>query len=98
MDDETIESLARLSRIHLSDEEKSALSGDLAQILAYVEQLTEVDVGDTRPCNNVIEGMVNVMREDEIGTVMERKTFLDNAPDQIGGMVRVPEVIKGGES
>jgi Asp-tRNA(Asn)/Glu-tRNA(Gln) amidotransferase C subunit len=35
------------------------------------------------------------MREDEIKDLLPRDQFLAGAPDQIGGMVRVPPVMKG---
>ena len=99
MDDATIETLAILSRIDLSDDERESLKKNLIRVLGYVDQLHEVDVEGIEPCNHVIEGMVNVMREDEVKEPnMSRQDFLDNAPDQIGGMIRVPPVLKGAGS
>lgn len=95
LDKQMIEYLSDLSRIDLSEEEQQALLGDLESILTYIDLLSEVDTEGTEPCNHVLADMRNVMREDEIGETMPRETFLNNAPAQIGGMIRVPPVIKG---
>jgi aspartyl-tRNA(Asn)/glutamyl-tRNA(Gln) amidotransferase subunit C len=94
LDKKTIKTLTKLSRIHCTEEEEDALLQDLAKILTYVEQLGEIDTTNVPPCNQVIAGMSNVMREDRIGAVMPRADFLENAPQQIGGMIRVPPVLK----
>lgn len=91
---ETIKQLSRLCRIHCTDEEQEALLHDLQKILNYIEQLQEIDTNEVPPCNHVLADMGNVMREDVIGKVLNRDDFLANAPSHIGGMIRVPPVIK----
>lgn len=91
---ESIKNLVKLSRIDCSEEEQDALLRDLEKILNLFEQLEEIDTENVSPCNQVIEGMANVMRDDIVGDVMPREVFLSNAPSQIGGMIRVPPVIK----
>lgn len=91
---ETIKNLVKLCRIECSEEEQEALLHDLKKILDLFEQLQQVDTENVAPCNQVIEGMANVMRDDIVGEVMPREVFLSNAPSQIGGMIRVPPVIK----
>ncbi len=98
LDKEQIKYLTELSRIACSDEEQDALLEDLGKILNYVEQMAEVDTENVAPCNHVLEGMQNVMREDVVGESMPREVFLANAPEQIGGMIRVPTVIKNRNS
>ena len=94
LDEETIKQLTRLCRIDCTEEEQKALLEDLKKILAYIEQLHEIDTEQVPPCNHVLESMANVMREDDIGETLNRDTFLANAPSHIGGMIRVPPVIK----
>ncbi len=89
-----IKSLITLSRIDCTEEEQENLLKDLEKILGYVELLKEIDTTHVAPCNHVLEGINNVMREDTVGETMPRETFLANAPAQIGGMIRVPPVIK----
>ena len=91
---ETIKMLAQLCAIRCTPEEEEALLGDLEKIMAHFELLSEVDTENVEPCSHVLVGMVNVMREDEIGSTMPRKEFLDNSPDHVGGMIKVPPVIQ----
>ncbi len=86
--------LASLCRIHCTEDDEERLLNDLGKILDYVELLHEVDTDGVDPCNHVISDMVNCMRADVPGDVTPRDVFMRNAPDKVGGMVRVPSVIK----
>lgn len=90
----TIQALTRLCRIDCTEEEQDALLHDLQKILNYVEQLQEIDTEQIPPCNHVLDDIYNVTREDKIGKLLNRDDFLANAPAHIGGMIRVPPVIK----
>jgi len=92
---ETIKYLTQLSRIECTEAEQESLLKDLQKILNYVEQLQEVETENVLPCNHVLAGMQNVMREDIPGETMPREVFLNNAPAHTGGLIRVPPVIKG---
>jgi len=94
IDKKTIKSLTQLSRIQCTPEEEESLLKDLQNILAYVEQLGEIDTSNVAPCNQVLEGIGNVWREDLAGACLPRELFLNNAPSQVGGLIRVPPVIK----
>lgn len=91
---EILKNLAQLSRIRCTEEEEKALLKDLQSILNYVEELKEIDTTDVKPCNQVLEEISNISREDVVGPTLSRKTFLDNSPSQVSGMIRVPLVIK----
>lgn len=94
-DHQTLEHLKRLCRIQCTEEEGREISNSITRILDYVEQLNEVNTDNTRTCRYVLRGMLrNQMREDEVKDLLSREKFLSNAPDQIGGMVRVPPVLK----
>jgi aspartyl-tRNA(Asn)/glutamyl-tRNA(Gln) amidotransferase subunit C len=94
LDKETIKYLTGLSRIDCSEDEQEKILKDLQSILKHFEQLEELDTEGVPPCNIVLEDMQNVLREDVIGSTIPRETFLNNAPSQVGGMIRVPPVIK----
>lgn len=91
---QTIQNLIGLCRINCSEKEQESLLLDLEKILNYFEQLQEIDTKDVAPCYHVLEEACNVMREDVVGETLPRELFLANAPSQIGGMIRVPPVIK----
>ncbi|MDF2550128.1 MAG: gatC [Chlamydiales bacterium] len=90
-----IQELAKLCRISCDEEEQDALLEDLKEILGYIDQLKEIDTEQIAPCNQVIEDLVNVERQDLIlPSDLSKELFLAQAPEHIAGMVRVPTVIK----
>lgn len=91
---DTIKTLSRLCRIDCTEEEQESLLIDLKKILAYIEQLQEIDTDNVPVCNHVLEEIGNVMRDDVVRGVLDREAFLANAPSHIGGMIRVPPVLK----
>lgn len=91
---ETIKNLTLLCRIDCSEKEQEELLQNLQSIFDYFEQLNEVDTAHVKPCNHVLEDIVNVMREDQVGETMPRDIFLANAPSQAGGLIKVPLVLK----
>ena len=93
-DEEEMNKLIKLCRIECTEDEKKALHQQLAKILNYMKLLDEVDTEGVEPCYRVLETLTNVMREDEIGEILPRDLFLANAPAHVGGMIRVPPVIK----
>lgn len=94
-DQNTLKHLSKLCRIDIDPEDEADIVNSLSRILSYVEQLNEVDTKDVMPCNYVLRSMLkNQMRKDEVKDIMPREELLANAPDQIGGMIRVPPVLK----
>src|ERR1700761_6657039 len=94
LDEKEIEKLTKLCRIECTEEEKKKLRANLSRVLAYVDQLKEINTEGVPPCNHVLEEMHNVWREDTIGEILPRELFLANAPSQVGGMIKVPPIIK----
>ncbi len=94
-DHKEFDHLQKLCRLKCSPEEEEGLLHSLQKVLGYVDQLNEVDTEGVPPCNYVLRAMLkNQMREDEISDILPREQFLAQAPDQIGGMVRVPPIMK----
>ncbi len=86
--------LAKLARIELTDEEEQTFNRNLEKILGYMKLLDEVDTQGVLPCAHVLENMQNVMGEDEEGPLLSRETFLQNAPESIASMIKVPPVMQ----
>lgn len=90
---EDVLKLARLSRLHLSDEEIDQFASEISAILGYVEQLQSVNLKDLPPTNQVT-GLTNVMRPDEVidyGATPEE--LLKNAPMTQGGQIKVKRML-----
>jgi len=94
-DSQALEHLKKLCRIDCTPEEDVELLDSLKRVLDYVGQLNEVNTEGVKTCRYVLRSMLkNQMREDEVKDLLPREQFLANAPDQIGGMIRVPPVLK----
>jgi aspartyl-tRNA(Asn)/glutamyl-tRNA(Gln) amidotransferase subunit C len=91
---ETVSTLARLCRLDLSEEEERLCFDEMTRVVDYVHLLDEVDVSDISPYSHFIEQSIDSLREDEIKETLTREEFLANAPDVVGGMIRVPSVMK----
>jgi aspartyl-tRNA(Asn)/glutamyl-tRNA(Gln) amidotransferase subunit C len=85
--------LAHLARLDLTDEEVEEFSGELSEILQYVEQLGDIDVDGLQPTNQVT-GLVNVTREDVIKDYGYKPEQLrENLPAEMDGHIKVKRMI-----
>ena len=87
--------VARLARLHLSDEEVDRLQAQLSNILEAIETLSDVDTSHVGPTASVIR-LENVMRDDEPRPPMAREAALANAPLRDDPFLRVPTVLEEG--
>lgn len=94
IDAEEIEKLLKLSRIAATDEEKNKWQADLTLLERYIALLEEVDTSNVAPGYRVLETLKNVMRKDELAEPLDRARFLENAPEHVAGLIRVPPVLK----
>jgi aspartyl-tRNA(Asn)/glutamyl-tRNA(Gln) amidotransferase subunit C len=90
---EQIQHIAVLSRLNLSEEEKDLFGSQLSSILDYVDQLNELDTGETEPTSHVLS-LSNVMRDDILASSLPREEALKNAPSHSGNFYRVPKIIE----
>jgi aspartyl-tRNA(Asn)/glutamyl-tRNA(Gln) amidotransferase subunit C len=93
VDKDTVNKIARLSRIAISDEEAEKMVGELNGILAWVEQLGEVDVSGVEPMTAVIPNKTR-LRDDVVTDGDVRERVLANAPAREGSFFGVPKVIE----
>jgi aspartyl-tRNA(Asn)/glutamyl-tRNA(Gln) amidotransferase subunit C len=92
---ETVEHVARLARLGLTDEELDRMQVQLSHILETIEQLRDVDTSSVGPTASVI-ALENVMRDDVARPPMTREAALANAPRREGHHLRVPTVLEEG--
>jgi aspartyl-tRNA(Asn)/glutamyl-tRNA(Gln) amidotransferase subunit C len=93
VDAATVRKIAHLSRIAIPEQEVEHLRGELNAILAFVEQLAEVDVDGVEPMTSVTP-MTMKKREDKVtdGGIVE--DILRNAPLTEGSYFVVPKVVE----
>lgn len=87
-----VERIAALAKLGFSGEEKQKLTTQLAQIVAYIEKLNELDTSDVEPTSHVLE-INNVFRQDEVESWITQEEALQNAPARKNGYFSVPKVI-----
>jgi aspartyl-tRNA(Asn)/glutamyl-tRNA(Gln) amidotransferase subunit C len=89
----TVRRIARLARIAVADEEIDHLAGELNTILAFVEQLSEVDVTAVEPMTSVTP-MAMKMRVDRVTDGAIPDAVTQNAPDRQDHFFVVPKVVE----
>ncbi len=87
-----IRKLAYLARLDLSEPEAIALAPQFQQVLAFVEQLGELDTDDVEPMTTALD-VVNRWSEDVVGESLPREAALANAPASDGECFLVPPVL-----
>jgi len=93
VDAETVRRVAHLARVAVADDEVEHLRGELNAILAFVEQLTEVDVSGVEPMTSVTP-MAAKMRKDEVTDGDIADAILANAPAREDHFFVVPKVVE----
>jgi len=87
-----VEHIAYLSRLHLSSEQIAAMTGQLNDILGYMEKLSELDTSGIEPTTHALH-LSNAFREDQVVPSLPQEEALALAPEQGGSAFVVPKVI-----
>ena len=93
IDKNTINKIARLSRIKLDGKESEDYIKDLNSILDWVEQLNEINTDNIEPLTN-ISSSVLPKRDDISEDINSSEEILENAPEKIEGFFSVPKVVE----
>ncbi len=93
VDSDTVRRVAHLARIAVADGEVENLRGELNAILAFVEQLVEVEVGGVEPMTSVTP-MAMKMREDRVTDGGVPDAIIANAPAHEHHFFLVPKVVE----
>ena len=90
------EKIAQLAHLDLKREELLVMAPQIAEIVAYVEQLNEVDTSNVEPAIGGLtpEGeRTDSPRADVVSPSLGQKIALGEAPDPASGHFRVPKVL-----
>jgi aspartyl-tRNA(Asn)/glutamyl-tRNA(Gln) amidotransferase subunit C len=93
VDAATVRRIAHLARIAVADEEVEHLKGELNAMLAFVEQLSEVDVTVVEPMTSVTP-MAMKKRVDEVTDGGIAEDIVRNAPATEDNFFLVPKVVE----
>ncbi|WP_342363030.1 Asp-tRNA(Asn)/Glu-tRNA(Gln) amidotransferase subunit GatC [Terrarubrum flagellatum] len=93
VDAATVKRVAHLARIAVSDEDVPKLQSELNAILAFVEQLSEVNVDGVEPMTSVTP-MAMKKRQDVVNDGDKAAIIVGNAPATQDNYFLVPKVIE----
>lgn len=91
---QTLEKLAELARIEISEGKEEKLLKDLEGILEHFDELKEVDVSGIKPMAGAAE-LTNVFRDDEpVKSETSAIDLIDAFPEKEKGFLKVPAVFE----
>jgi aspartyl-tRNA(Asn)/glutamyl-tRNA(Gln) amidotransferase subunit C len=90
---EEVRRVAKLARLHLSDDEVELYTDQLSQILSHASRIKELDTKDVPSTSHPLK-LANVWREDRPHTCLPPDTVLSQAPATEDGMFKVPRIIE----
>ncbi|HXF88727.1 MAG TPA: Asp-tRNA(Asn)/Glu-tRNA(Gln) amidotransferase subunit GatC [Xanthobacteraceae bacterium] len=93
VDADTVRRIAHLARIAVREEDIEHLKGELNAILAFVEQLAEVNVEGVEPMTSVMP-MKLKQREDVVTDGNMAEDIVKNAPATADNFFLVPKVVE----
>lgn len=88
-----VRKIAKLANLAVSDADVQRMTGELGNIVSYVEQLSEVDTTGVEAIAQVT-GLVNVARPDQPKGMFSIKEVLANAPKADEVAFLVPKAVE----
>ena len=92
IDKEEIKHIAKLADLNIKEDEVEEYAKNLQDILNFAEILKNVDTENIEESIGTINNY-NVFRKDEVKEFEDKKSLLQNAPEQEDGMFKIPKVI-----
>lgn len=93
IDKETVDKIAHLARLELTEAEKERSIEELSEILTFMAKLNELDTKGVEPLIYMSDA-VNVLRKDEVVQEMTREEALSNASLKSEEYFKVSKVIQ----
>lgn len=86
--------VAKLARLHLTDEEVTMYQGQLAGIFGYIEKLQEVDISGVTEARHASRDQM-IMRKDEVSMPDDAEKLLAVSHQEIiGGHIAIPAIMR----
>ena len=93
VDKKTVEYVAGLARIAVTDEEKDFLAKQLSKIIDYIDKLKELPTENVEPMRELNQPR-DVLRSDIVKVSEARDRILGNSPSREGDYFKIPKVIE----
>ena len=92
IDEKTVRKVAKLARLALPEDRVKPMADELNGIMAWIEQLNEVDVQGVEPMTSNVAQPLR-LREDVVTDGAKVDAVLSNAPKSADGFFVVPKVV-----
>ncbi|TLD80804.1 Asp-tRNA(Asn)/Glu-tRNA(Gln) amidotransferase subunit GatC [Helicobacter sp. MIT 05-5293] len=90
IDDTLLSRLEKLAMIHINEDKRQKIQGELTEILGFVENISQLDI----PSHCFDEELKTPMREDSPKDACVAKDVLASAPNAQDGFFIVPKIIE----
>lgn len=90
--DETIDYVAALAKLSLTEDQKEKAREDLERILTFMDSMNDLDTDGIEPMSHAFP-ITNVFREDVVTNQENRDELLANAPAKKDGCFLVPKTV-----
>ncbi len=92
IDSKDILKIASLSRLEVRSEDLEKMTGQMNQILGFIDKLGQLDTSNITPTSHAVQ-TGNAFREDVVVESQVRDKLFEVAPAHEGNFFRVPKVI-----
>lgn len=92
IDKNTIEKLAKLSRLRFSEQEMDLITQDMSKMIDFINQLEEVETDGIIPLIHMNKEFNN-LREDKVGEMLDQSDALSNSPVKDSTYFKLPKVL-----
>jgi aspartyl-tRNA(Asn)/glutamyl-tRNA(Gln) amidotransferase subunit C len=93
IDENTVRKVAKLARLELPEDRAAPMAKELSGIMAWIEQLNEVDIEGVEPMASAVAATLP-LRDDVVSDGGDPARVLANAPRSEDGFFVVPKVVE----
>ena len=94
IDDELLKKLEKLSSLKISDEKREGVINQLSEIVAFVENLNELDLDKEEATSSTLSGGTPFREDIPHVNPQIVETILKNSPQRENGFFVVPKIIE----
>ncbi len=95
VDKKDLQYVASLARLELDDSEIDSLTGQMNEIISFVEKINSLDTSSCSPSAHVLD-ISNQMRDDVVkqSSIETIEKILENAPHRQDTFIAVPRILE----
>lgn len=94
IDNTVLAKLEKLSHLHIDEDKKNEIIGQLSEIVSYVENLAELDTDHLDASFSTLEGGTPMRDDSVVNDPSISQSILKNAPQSDDGFFVVPAIIE----